>query len=91
MQKTGKSINTTKDEMDQFIGIQVKMCIVKMPRHQNYWANLSRFQIHTEGGEVLVKAKYAKESRKVKALSQREYITYPFKDLQQREHLALYA
>ena len=43
VQKTGKSINTTKDEMEQFIGIQMKMSIVKMPRYQNYWAAETRY------------------------------------------------
>lgn len=44
-------------------------------------SNLGRFQIHTDEGGLLVKAEYTKEGHTVKGPSQREYITYTFKDL----------
>ena len=49
-------------------------------------SNLSRFQIHTDEGRLLVKAEYTKEGHTVKAPSQREYITYTFKNLGQLKH-----
>ncbi len=42
VQKTGRNIGTSKNEMEQFIGIQMKMGIVKMPRYQSYWAAETR-------------------------------------------------
>eukprot|EP00794_Sanderia_malayensis_P019357 gene19357-21277_t len=37
VQKTGKSTNTNRKELEQLIGIMLKIGIVKMPRYQNYW------------------------------------------------------
>ena len=43
VQKSGTSIIVTKDEMEQFLGIQIMMGIVKMPRYQCYWAAETRY------------------------------------------------
>ena len=34
---SGKSINTNVKEMEQFLGIQMLMGIVKMPNYHTYW------------------------------------------------------
>lgn len=38
VQKTGTSIKTNKEEIEQLIGMQLKMGIVKMPKYNSYWA-----------------------------------------------------
>ena len=43
VQKTGKSTNTNRKELEQLIGIMMKMGIVKMPHYQNYWSQSTRF------------------------------------------------
>ena len=43
VQKSGTSIIVTKDEMEQFLGIQMMMGIVKMPRYQCYWDAETRY------------------------------------------------
>ena len=43
MQSTGKSINTSFNEMEQFIGIHMLMSIVKLPSYQMYWATETRY------------------------------------------------
>lgn len=43
VQKTGTSVETTVDEMEQLIGIQMKMAIVKMPTVASYWAAETRY------------------------------------------------
>ena len=43
VQKTGTSVGTTKEEMEQLLGIQMKMGIVKMPNILCYWAEATRY------------------------------------------------
>ena len=43
VQSTGKSINTSFNEMEQFIGIHMLMSIVKLPSYQMYWATETRY------------------------------------------------
>ena len=38
MEKTGKSVNTNEDEIEQFLGIHILSGIVKMPSYRMYWA-----------------------------------------------------
>ena len=38
VQQTGASINLTKDELEEFLGIQMRMSVVKMPSYELYWA-----------------------------------------------------
>ena len=38
VQQTGVSINLTKDELEEFLGIQMRMPVVKMPSYKLYWA-----------------------------------------------------
>ena len=42
-QMTGHSINTNKDEMEQFLGMHMKMGIVYMPSHPLYWSRKTRY------------------------------------------------
>ena len=37
-EKKGESIKTTKEEMERFIGVQMLMSIVKLPRYEMYWS-----------------------------------------------------
>ena len=39
VQKTGSSIHTTHAEIEQFIGIQMVMSVIKMPRFEMFWNN----------------------------------------------------
>ena len=39
MQQSGKSINTTPKEIEQLIGAQMQMSIVKLPRYDMNWAS----------------------------------------------------
>eukprot|EP00794_Sanderia_malayensis_P000927 gene927-234_t len=43
VQKAGKSTNTYRKELEQLIGVMMKMGIVKMPPYQNYWSQSARF------------------------------------------------
>ena len=43
MQKTGKSINTNKNEIKQFIGIQIYMSIIALPAYFMYWSEKARY------------------------------------------------
>ena len=43
VQKTGKSICTTSDEIEQLIGIQMCMSVVKLPSFCMYWAVETRY------------------------------------------------
>ena len=43
VQKTGTSINTKKSEIEQLIGMQLKMGIVQMPKYNSYWAGETRY------------------------------------------------
>ena len=38
-EKTGKSINATKMDMEKFIGMHMKMGIINLPSHILYWSN----------------------------------------------------
>ena len=44
VQQTGSSILTTKDEIETFFGLQMKMSIVKMPNYEMYWENQTRYE-----------------------------------------------
>lgn len=43
VQKTGKSVNVTVEEMKSFIGMQIVMGIVRMPRYEYYWSRELRY------------------------------------------------
>eukprot|EP00795_Rhopilema_esculentum_P011163 gene11163-20060_t len=43
VQKTGTNILTHKNEIEQLIGIQLKMGIVKMPKYNSYWAGETKY------------------------------------------------
>ena len=43
IQKLGKSICTNESEIQKFIGIQILMSIMKLPRFEMYWSTESRF------------------------------------------------
>lgn len=45
VQKTGKSVNMTLQELWRFIGIHMIMGIVKMPSYKDYWAQWSRYSV----------------------------------------------
>ena len=44
VQKSGSSINTTKEDIEQFIGIQMLMSIVKLPRYEMYRSTETRYE-----------------------------------------------
>ena len=44
VQQTGCSILTTKDEIETFLGLQMKMSIVKMPNYEMYWENQTQYE-----------------------------------------------
>ena len=43
MQKTGKSRNTNKDEIKQFIGIQIYISIIALSTYFIYWSEKTRY------------------------------------------------
>lgn len=43
IQKTGVSLDSNSNEMEQFIGINVISSLVKMPSYRMYWASNTRF------------------------------------------------
>ena len=43
VQKNGTSINTNVNEMEQFIGVQMKMSYVSMPKYNMYWSRGTRY------------------------------------------------
>ena len=43
-EKTGESIKTTTEEMERFIGVQMLMSIVKLPRYEMYWSLETRVE-----------------------------------------------
>lgn len=43
VQKTGKSIHTTMAEIEQLIGMQMQMGIVKMPKYNSFWGTETRY------------------------------------------------
>ena len=43
VQKSGKSINTTKDEIEKLLGLQMYTSIIKMPSYALYWAAETRY------------------------------------------------
>ncbi|KAF9405652.1 hypothetical protein HW555_013700 [Spodoptera exigua] len=43
VQKTGKSIQVTEDDIKSFLAIEVVMGIVKMPAYTDYWAKRTRY------------------------------------------------
>ena len=43
MLKTGKSININKNEIKQFIGIQIYMSIIALPAYFMYWSEKTRY------------------------------------------------
>ena len=57
VQKSGKSICTTTDEIEQLLGIQIRMALVKMPRYANYWQAETRY---APVADVMSKNRYKK-------------------------------
>jgi hypothetical protein len=45
VQTTGKSVNTNFSEVEQILGIQMMMGIIKMPTYHYYWANETRYPL----------------------------------------------
>jgi hypothetical protein len=45
VQKTGRPLNTNKNEMEQFLGTHIMAGIVKLPSHRMYWADSTRFDL----------------------------------------------
>ena len=43
IEQTGKSINTTKMEIEKFIGMHMKMGIIDLPSYILYWSNEMRY------------------------------------------------
>ena len=43
VQKTVTSINTTRSELKQLIGMELKMGIMKIPKYNRYWAGETRY------------------------------------------------
>jgi len=43
VQKTGRPLNTNKNEMEQFLDIHIMAGIVNMPSYRMYWPELTRF------------------------------------------------
>ena len=44
VEKAGESIKTTKEEIERFIGVQIFMSIVKLPRYEMYWSLETRVE-----------------------------------------------
>ena len=44
VQQEGKGVSTTKEQIEQLIGIQMKMGVMKAPNYEYYWANRSRYE-----------------------------------------------
>lgn len=42
-QETGKGVDVTHSEMEQFLSIQMFMSIIKMPKYRMFWSEKSRF------------------------------------------------
>lgn len=42
-QQSGNCVNTSKDEMEQFIGMHIKMGIVQLPSYISYWSQEMRY------------------------------------------------
>ena len=45
VQTTGKSVNTSKEEIEQFIGILVQMGVMKYPQYRMYWSPETRLPL----------------------------------------------
>ena len=45
VQTTGKSVNTSKEEIKQFIGILVQMGVLKYPQYRMYWSPETRWPL----------------------------------------------
>lgn len=43
VQKSGQSVNTTSSEIEQFIGMHMKMGVVGLPSYTLYWSNEMRY------------------------------------------------
>jgi hypothetical protein len=43
VQNLGTSIGTTSNEIEQFLGMQVLMSVVKLPSYKMYWAAETRY------------------------------------------------
>ena len=42
-QKSGSSMNTTKPEMERFIGMHLKMGLIQLPSYKLYWSQKMRY------------------------------------------------
>ena len=50
VQQSGKSISTAPKEIEQLIGVQMQMSIIKLPRYDMYWASETKIEnIFTSG------------------------------------------
>ena len=45
MQKSGTSIGTTRDEIEQLLGMQMYMSFVRLSSYQMFWADETRFPL----------------------------------------------
>ena len=45
VQKSGSSLSSTAEVIEQFIGIQIYMSIIDFPNFSMYWANETRYSI----------------------------------------------
>ena len=45
VEETGSSLDTTVEETEQLIGIQIYMSIIDFPNFRMYWANETRYPI----------------------------------------------
>ena len=43
MQKNCAAVSTSKGEIEQFIGMQMLMSVVQLPKYEMYWANETRY------------------------------------------------
>ena len=57
VQKTGNSLNTTAEEIEQLIGIQMYMSIINFPNFRMYWANETR---HPIVADIMSRNRYQK-------------------------------
>ena len=44
VKKSGVNINTNKDEIENLLGVQMVMSVVKMPRYEMYWSEATRYE-----------------------------------------------
>ena len=52
VQKSGTSVNTTPDEMEQYLGILLMTGIIKMPQYRMYWSSETRIPVIADSMSV---------------------------------------